>query len=288
MKKHILDTFKLYTQLLLLPDAARAAFFDRHFLQPFAPVFARTGMPRSPEALSCLPLLGADTAAKEMLGRLKAADAWDHAEKTIADAAVAFQEVDMAVPEEITLGLFLGDPTKLVQSEGYTGIGSLPGYIQIVIAPNEHNMPKLPACIAHEYHHNVLFSHVTWNFIDVTLSQYLAVEGLAENFAAECYGDIAIGPWVTGVSARDVEKTRRIIGGKLNVRGFMNVRPYIFGDHPLVAEGKTLGIPYCGGYAAGFYAVRAYLSQTGRSVAEATRAFVSGEDFISQSGYFAT
>lgn len=47
----------------------------------------------------------------------------------------------------------------------------------------------------------------------------------------------------------DLEKTREIIGEKLDIAGFMEVRKYIFGDHPMILESEALGIPYCGGYA---------------------------------------
>lgn len=288
MKTNILDTRTLYTQMLSLSENERGAFFDEYFLQPFAPMLERTRMPRNPEALSCLPLSGADDTAKDMLKQLIAVNAWDEAQKAIDFAVGNLQKAGITMPEEITLGIFLGDPVKLAQSEGYTGAGSMPGYIQIMIAPNAQNLPKLPACIAHEFHHNVLFSNVTWNFMKITLSQYLAVEGLAESFASALYGDDFIGPWVTGVKGAELEKARDIIGKNLDVAGFMEVRKYIFGDHPMVPKSEALGIPYCGGYSVGYHATQAYLRKTGKTIAEATKAFIDGEDIAKQSGYFTT
>lgn len=286
MKINILDTRKLYTEMLTLPDNVRGAFFDEKFLQPFASMFERTRMPRNPEALACLALSGADDTVKDMLNQLLDVNAWGEAQNTIEFAMSNLQKSGIEMPEEITLGIFLGDPVRLAQSEGYTGAGSMPGYIQIMIAPNAQNLPKLPACIAHEFHHNALFFNVKWNFMNVTLNQYLAVEGLAESFAAALYGEDFIGPWVTGVTGADLEKTREIIGKNHDVAGFMEVRKYIFGDHPMIPESEALGIPYCGGYAAGYHAIQAHLRKTGKTVAEVTKAFIEGEDIVKQSGYF--
>jgi uncharacterized protein YjaZ len=244
------------------------------------------GMPRNPSAFSCLALSGADDTADDMLNQLIAVNAWENAEKAIECAAANLKTAGIKVPEEITLGIFLGDPAGLAHSQGYTGIGSMPGFIQIIIAPNRHNLAKLESCIAHEFHHNALFVNVKWNFMNVTLSQYLAVEGMAESFASALYGRESVGPWVTGVTGQGLENAREIIGKTLDVAGFMEVRKYIYGDHPMVREGQALGIPYCGGYAVGFHAVQAYLSKTGKSIAEVTKAFLDGDDVIKQSGYF--
>jgi len=285
MKINILDTRKLYTEMLVLPENQRGAFFDEKFLQPFAPMFELTRMPRNPEALSCLALSGADDTAKEMLNQLTAVNAWGEAQKAIDFAMGNLQMAGIEMPEEVTLGIFLGDPVILAQSEGYTGVGSMPGYIQIMIAPNAQNLPKLPACIAHEFHHNVLFFNVKWNFMNVTLSQYLAVEGMAESFASALYGEGFIGPWVTGVKGADLEKARDIIGKNLDVAGFMEVRKYIFGDHPMIPPSEALGIPYCGGYSVGYHVIQAYIRKTGKTIAEVTKAFIDGEDIAKQSGY---
>ncbi|MDH8679372.1 DUF2268 domain-containing putative Zn-dependent protease [Fusibacter bizertensis] len=286
MKINILDTHKLYMEMMKLSENRRYDYFDENFLKPFAPVFERTRMPRNPEALSCLSLTGKDKIAENMLVQLVDKNVWHEAHKAIELAVYTLKDTGIKLPEEITLGIFLGDPDKLSQSEGYTGVGSVPGYIQIIIAPNSQNLQKINACIAHEFHHNVLFNNVKWDFMNVTLSQYLAVEGLAESFASFLYGDVFIGPWVTGVSGADLERTREIIEKNLDVSGFMEVRKYIFGDHPMIPESDVLGIPFCGGYATGYHAVQALLLKTHKSIVEATKDFVDGVDVVKQSGYF--
>jgi uncharacterized protein YjaZ len=60
------------------------------------------------------------------------------------------------------------------------------------------------------------------------LLQDILVEGLAESFASSLYGEEYIGSWVTDVKGQDLEKSHEIIGESLNVRGFNEVRKYIF------------------------------------------------------------
>jgi uncharacterized protein YjaZ len=272
--------------MLALADDDRATFFDERIMQPFAPMFERMNMPRDPNMLGCLALSGADDTAREMLAQLHDSDAWNKARMAIELAGSNLQKLDIQIPDELLLGIFLANPMIFAESQGYTGIGSCPGYIQIVIAPNAYNLPRLPSCVAHEFHHNVLFNNVTWNFMNVRLSQYLAVEGLAESFASALYGEEFIGPWVANVDETGLKKASSIIGRSIDVEGFMEVRKYMYGDHPMVPEGKSLGIPYCAGYAVGYHAVQSYLRKKSMTVAEATKAFISGEDIIKQSGYF--
>lgn len=198
-----------------------------------------------------------------------------------------FEKASIPLPEKVVVGIFLGNPEYLSMFQGYTGMGSIPGYILIMIDPNEKNLPKLNACITHEFHHNVLFHNTKWNFMtDVTVGRYIAIEGLAESFAASMFGEEFIGPWVTDglVQGADLETARRIISKSLDVRGFMEVRKYIFGKHPMMPETQDFGMPFCGGYAVGYYAIQAYLKKTGISIEKAT--VMDGDEVIKASGYF--
>ncbi len=286
MRINVLDTNQLYTKILSLPEHERSGFFDEKVMQRFAPMFERMNMPRDPQMLGCLAVSGADHTAQEMLAQLREADAWNKSHRAIELSENTLQNSLIQIPDELLLGIFLADPVIFAESQGYTGLGSCPGYIQIMIAPNSYNLPRLPSCVAHEFHHNVLFNNVTWNFMNVRLNQYLAVEGLAESFASALYGEEYIGPWVSNTRGTDLEKASEIIGRNINIEGFMEVRKYMYGDHPMVPEGKALGISYCAGYAVGYRAVQAYLHKTSRTVVEATKAFIHGEDIIKQSGYF--
>ncbi len=284
MEINILNTYDLYNEMLGLPEEKRNNFFDGKFLKPFLPYFDIMQMPKTPETLGYMNLTGYDTEIKDMLNSLNSIDTWTNAKKTLEEAESRFRSVGVAVPEKIVLGVLLGDPELLSHCQGYTGLGSMPGFILVVIAPNSFNLPKLQACIAHEFHHNVLFYNAKWNFMDVTVGKYLAVEGLAESFAVSMFGEECIGPWVSGVKGDDLERTRQVIGKVLDVKGFMEVRKYMYGDHPMMPKEETVGIPYCGGYAAGYHAVQAYIKRTGISAAQA--AIIDGDEIMKLSGYF--
>lgn len=281
----IQDTLNLYKEMLNLPEGERREFFSSELIKPFNPMFEIMHMPRTPEAMGCIELFGRDSKMLEMLERLEKAGAWNNAKMTIEAAVERFEKACISLPEKVVVGIFLGNPEYLAMVEGYTGMGSIPGYIQIMIDPNEKNLPKLNACIAHEFHHNVLFHNAKWNFMtEVTVGKYLAVEGLAESFAASMFGEEYIGPWVTGVQGADLEIARKIISKSLDVKGFMEVRKYIYGKHPMMPETQDFGVPFCGGYAVGYHVIQAYLKKTGISIEKAT--IIDGDEIMKASGYF--
>lgn len=286
MKINILSTCQLYTNLLSLADNERTDYFIQNFMQPFATMYERLHMPLDPNTFAGIALSGKDKTIREMLAKLSESDAWKNAHQAIILAESNLRKLDILIPSELLLGIFLADPVIFAESKGYTGLGSCPGYIQIMIAPNEYNLPRLSSCVAHEFHHNVLFNNIKWNFMNVSLSQYLAIEGLAECFASALYGEEFIGPWVTNTNAEDLVKANDVIGQNIHVEGFMEVRKYMYGDHPMVPESSALGISYCAGYAVGYHAIQCYLHKTSKTVVEATKAFIDGEDIVKQSGYF--
>ncbi len=181
MKISILETNKLYTEMLSLPDDKRVDFFDRNFLQPFSAMFERINMPRDPNLLGYLALSGADKLTSQMLKQLNDSDAWNEARQAVELALSNLQPTGITIPKEVLLGIFLGNPSMLEQSEGYSGVGSIPGYIQILIAPNTYTIPRLPSCIAHEFHHNVLFNNISWNFMNVSLWVFYTLICLAKS-----------------------------------------------------------------------------------------------------------
>lgn len=286
MQIMITDTKTQYEQLLKLPEEERGAFLKDTILRPFQPMYDRMGMMPEPEALSCFPTeMSRDGEVRDMLEQLSRARAWECAEEAVQRGAERFAAAGVPVPETVTVGIFLGNPEMLAHCRGYTGVGSIPGYIQIFIAPNAYNRTKVAACAAHEFHHNVLFHNASWNFMhEVTVARYLAVEGLAESFAGSLYGPEALGPWVTGISETELQKAREIVKGNLGVQGFEAVGPYLYGDHPMMPPEKAIGMPYCGGYAAGYHAVQAYMEKTGAAVEAIT--CMDGNEMMEASGYF--
>jgi uncharacterized protein YjaZ len=279
------DTYNLYKEMITRPDEERENFYENSLMEPFQELFKTMHMPTKPEAIGCLPLTGRDTEVIDMLNKLKIADVWNTALKTIENAAKRFKAAGVPMPEKVVLGIFLGNPDFLSNNGGITGFGGFPGYIQIVIAPDEKSLSMLPSIIAHEFHHNVLFKNATWNFMEVSVAKYLAVEGLAESFAESIYGYEFLGPWVKELKGEELDKGREIIGKALNVKGFNEVRKYIFGDQLVSYEGsEATGIPPYSGYAVGYHAVQAFLKKTGLSVEEAT--LIYGEEIMEKSGYF--
>lgn len=281
----IQDTLSLYKEMLNLPEGERREFFSSELIKPFNTMFEIMHMPKTPEAMGCIEVSGRDSKILEMLDRLEKADTWNNAKRTMEAAVERFEKTSIPLPAKVVVGIFLGNPEYLEMVDGYTGMGSIPGYIQIVIDPNKKNISKLNACIAHEFHHNVLFHNAKWNFMtDVTVGRYLAVEGLAESFAKSMFGEEYIGPWVTGVQGEDLETARRIISKSLKVKGFMEVRKYIYGKHPMMPETQDFGMPFCGGYAVGYHVIQAYLRNTGIPIEKAT--IIDGDEIAKSSGYF--
>jgi len=285
MQLDIIRTDLVYNEILKADHANRVGIFEGKILAPFKPMFAQMGMQIGLDQFGSLSLDKSE-AIEQMLSQLKSVDIWQASEEALRMCESDFEAVGLRCPEAIRVGIILGDSMSLQQSQGYSGIGSIPGYIILMVAPNSENLPKLTSCLTHEYHHNVLFNNLKWSFMHVSVSQYLAIEGLAESYAEACFGEAFIGPWVTGVAAKDLEITKAIIKDALDVKGLMETRKYIFGDHPMLGEDERTGMPYCGGYAVGYHSVQLYMKQHNRSVVEATKDFVDGVDIVKDSGYF--
>lgn len=103
---------------------------------------------------------------------------------------------------------------------------------------------------------------------------------------SDLYGEEFVGPWVTNTNETNLKKASAVIGRDIDVEGFMEVRKYMYRDHPMVLEGKALGIPYRAGYAVGYHVEQSYLRKTAKTVEEATKAFIDGEDIGKHAEYF--
>lgn len=156
----------------------------------------------------------------------------------------------------------------------------------MVIAPTSENLIKLPAAVCHEFHHNCMFFLIKpFNPMTITLGEYLLYEGMAENFAEEMYGESMVGPWVTRVSEVDCKLSKSLIAPALELQGFQSVMPYIFGGQPVTdSQGNSVIMPPTGGYAIGYYIVKAYRQRTGLSTLDAMTK--SCHEIIEKSCYF--
>lgn len=222
---------------------------------------------------------------------------WDAVEQlaapqVMADALAALERADRAFAQAgidpgidaVRVGIFPFHPDspQLAFTGGYTGFGGIAGSITLTLWPNDYTLPRVAPAAAHEFNHQVRFVHQPFG-MNVSVADYIVAEGLAESFAAELYGADLVGPWVTDHTPDDLARAKALIGAHLDLRGFMPVRQYIFGDEDAAARGQApIGMPRFGGYD---QVVQAYLRATGSTAASST--CLPASEIIAASGYFA-
>ena len=287
MDFHIVDTEAAYRRLLVAPDAAaREAIFRQELVEPFMGLvqfFGGDGLAAFAQ-WNMTPEQFAEDKRDEMaalIEALAAAGAWDRAVQALETGRRAFAAYAERIPlGKIVFGLYLADLSGAPQAHGYTGFGGIPGWIMTVYgAADEYNLQRVEAATVHELHHNALGSlrPPGFNMMQMTVGEYMVMEGLAESFAAELYGPDMVGPWVSEFDEANLDQTKAIFREGLGVTGFDEIRRYIFGD-------PGLGLPVYAGYALGYRAVQSYLRRTGKGVVEAT--FLPAQTIISESGFF--
>lgn len=284
MNIKICDTIKGYKHMLKKDASERKDYLENELLKDFIPMFKKINMPMD-QLLSTL--LSTSESEKTYTDYLNLMEEEDIDAKCLHALEKSISECErrgISLPKHLTFGIYLGDPKALAHSEGYTGFGGIPGYIQMIIAPTSKNLQKLPSAVCHELHHNCMFLLKPFNFMTVSLKEYILYEGLAENFAEEICGKDMIGPWITNVSAGDLEISKSLIHPRLNLQGFQAVTPYIFGGQSVSdSEGNSIIMPATGGYAVGYHIVKAYREKTGQSTLEAMTK--SPDEIIEKSGY---
>ncbi|MBO5247183.1 MAG: DUF2268 domain-containing protein, partial [Eubacterium sp.] len=175
--------------------------------------------------------------------------------------------------KEYVFTLALADPSSpySIMNEGCCGDGGIPGFIFGSLVPSESTKAKIPAVLAHEMNHNVRFQYIKWSN-DISLAEYMICEGLAENFAVSLYGEENLGPWVCKTDQETLnEYIKPLIQDALHVRGFDNITSYMYGDEMAKMQNYIpVGMPYCAGYACGYYMVKYYLEKTGVDIVSAT------------------
>lgn len=199
---------------------------------------------------------------------------WDACVASIEKSLMQF--VDMGIDlrvKEYLFTLALADPESpySIMCDNYSGDGGIPGYIFGSLVPSAFTKSRMPIALAHETNHNVRFQYIKWSN-DISLGEYMICEGLAENFAVYLYGEENVGPWVSKTDEETLnEYIKPLMQNSLDVRGFDDITAYMYGDE--IAKMKNYvpaGMPYCAGYACGYYMVKYYLEKTGKSIIEAT------------------
>lgn len=287
--------------VLHAPASERLAICRERVLEPLRPVWSifvgrmpGTDADANAQTLAAVRMVGMfdpQAEASDLLAaldRLEAAGAEESMREALERSGRAFTDAGRTLPLDRVAGsLILVDPSNSYVMDlmhGYTGNGSIPGNVIVSVWPSDYTLPRIGPATAHEFHHNVRLSLVPWS-MDISVGEYIVLEGLAESFAAALYGHELVGPWVTSLTPEEQARCKQIIGGALDVRGFRNVSPYMFGDPAASFSGyEPLGLPFAAGYTIGFQVVQAYLRRTGRTIVEAT--YASAEEIVGGSGYF--
>ncbi|MEO1771770.1 DUF2268 domain-containing protein [Candidatus Enterococcus ferrettii] len=215
-----------------------------------------------------------DESQKENVSLLSQDSFWQTCQEAIEDGLGRFEEAKNTLPvQEYLYTIMLADPQSpyTILSDGYSGDGGIPGYIWGAINPNSFTLDRMPAALAHECNHNVRFQFVEWRD-DITLAEMMVSEGLAENYATSIYGKEKLGPWVSKVDMETLnDYIKPLIKDAMDVSGMDNLTAYLYGDE--IAEMNNyfpVGLPFCAGYACGYYMIEHYLKKTGKTIVEAT------------------
>ena len=180
--------------------------------------------------------------------------------------------IDLRVKEYL-FTLALADPESpySIMCDNYSGDGGIPGYIFGSLVPSAFTKSRMPIALAHETNHNVRFQYIKWSN-DISLGEYMICEGLAENFAVSIYGEENVGPWVSKTDEETLnEYIKPLMQSSLEVQGFEGITAYMYGDELAKMQNYIpAGMPYCAGYACGYYMVKYYLEKTGKNIIEAT------------------
>jgi uncharacterized protein YjaZ len=207
------------------------------------------------------------------LKRLVDADAWGQLKRDLARAWEYQQSVLPGIhhAETVDVVLTLGnpdDPIFIERTQGYYGMGSIPGRIWMVAWPTEYNVSRIGACGVHELAHNIRTPNVLGHF---DLEEWVIHEGLAEVFTLEVCGPDSTGAWYAPVTGKLLESTWQKVTDAFGTgRSFPDWTPYVLGDEVAGRMGlHPVGVPHMGGYAVGRAIVEKYLAATGLRAAQA-------------------
>lgn len=282
----LLRSDEIYRKIMNSPKEKRDDIYRYEMAKPFEFKWSCYNVPlKSPKKggydvvmasnmFGYLPPSDVDETQKERINLISKDDLWEICEKTIKNCLEYFTKsgYELAVKEYL-FSLMLANPKSpyVSLSNGYVGDGGIPGYITLSIVPNEYTISRVPVALAHECNHNVRFQFEKWKN-DITLGEMMVCEGLAENFATSMFGEDMVGPWVSKTDMDTLNNyIKPLIKNVLNVTGFDNISSYLWGDElAQLQEFSPQGMPYCAGYACGYYMIKHYLKKTGKSIVEAT------------------
>lgn len=277
---------KIYRKIMQAPQEKRDDIYRYDFMKIFegkwdcyhCPIKAKQpggyDVVMASEMLGYLPPQRIDASCEEMVHCLEDDAFWKACRIAIEESLQCFVDAGIELKlQDYLLTITLADPespyAKL--SDNYYGDGGIPGYLFGSMVPSEHTMDRMPVALAHETNHNVRFQFIQWSN-DITLGEYIVCEGLAENFAAQRYGEDLVGPWVKKTDMDTLnDYIKPLMKEYLGVQGFDNITAYMYGDDiAKMRDYIPAGMPYCAGYACGYHLVKFYLKKTGISIEKAT------------------
>lgn len=207
--------------------------------------------------------------------KLIEADAWHRITVALQRGAAELEAINPGIDvPDLQVLLVLGDPTNkhfVDEIQGLSAFGGISGFITITVWPTPQVLARLEAIAVHELHHNVRYSSggVVWDPMTVTVGEQVISEGLADEFAAELYGNRGYTHFVSEQTRDDDEVLAKVSAG-LSVTGMQNFTAWVHGDASARLLGaEPVGLPTGAGYAAGTRLVRAYLEATGSTAAQA-------------------
>lgn len=277
---------KIYKKIIAAPREKRNDIFRYEMMKPFEKKWAcyniplKTRQENGYDVVMASGMLGylapveIDENQTENVHLLSDNTFWESCQAAIEDALGRFERAGIALPVQNYLyTILLANPQSpyTLLSDGYSGDGGIPGYIFGAITPNAYTMARIPAALAHECNHNVRFQFEKWRD-DISLAGMMVTEGLAENYATSIYGEEMLGPWVSKIDADTLTHSiKPIIKGALDAAGMDNLTSYLYGDEIAELRGYfPVGLPFCAGYACGYYMIKHYLKKTGKTILEAT------------------
>lgn len=199
---------------------------------------------------------------------------WVECKESIRRTLEGFPRHGISLPrKDYVFTILLNNPKNpmTTMTGDYCGDGGIPGYIIGTIVPNENSLRMLPVALAHETDHNVRWQFQKWGS-GITLADLMVSEGLAETMAAHLFGEDKIGMWVKNTPEEVLQRVIKPgIKENLGEKNFNKILSYLYGDKIMAMRGGvSVGMPYCAGYACGYWLVKHYLWKTGQNIYAAT------------------
>lgn len=277
---------KIYKKMISAKLCNREDIYRYELMKPFEFKYSCIGAPLKAEkpggydAVMASTMAGAFAPSKidsERIGdvqKISDENFWKACEESIRKTLDSFESNGISlVVKDYIFTVLLNDPQNPIakMTGDYCGDGGIPGYIIGTIIPNEKSLKMLPVALAHETNHNVRWQFMKWSN-KIALGDMIVSEGLAENFAAFMFGEDKIGMWVTRTTKEILKKfIKPVIKENINCNDFNKLSTFLYGDEIMVLRGAApIGMPYCGGYACGYYLIKYYLKKTGKTIFEAT------------------